>query len=421
MSGEISKIFTQYQQKYPMYRTDAIVDMMLDDGVITFDIAKELKSGKSLFLIDREFNLNNNPEDYTEILGGYFTRTQPKEKAETNFNRKIEPTFQSKVQGDCWLLSDINALNQTEWGRQAIYDSIVPDEDGSGGVTIKFKGSPLKEKEIHITAEEIDNARKSGNYSDGDDDMIAFELATERTFRKMVKLGLATYPDSDESRQSYGVRYRSFIHLGVKTDKFEQYPISELLGIENYALNIMPLNDRPKSKEEKDKIYRWLAQNRDNVSIHCGFGYIFDGHGDPDSKDYIKGKHDYAIKEFKYGKYVTLFDPYYSDYEIKLDWKTFFEDATGISLSFKDSKTLKQFKDILPENYDDYCKRSREFWDNLMEEHDRKFKEYIEKTRNLSYEERRTQLDSLSKAFDEEIERGFDYDAEVKKSRNNKQ
>ena len=191
MAGEIQALFNKYQQKYPLYTKEAIVDTMLKDGVITPDIAKKIKSGTSLFLLDNSFSSKNTNKDLnmTEIFGGSFRKQKAKPK--TNFNRQVEATFQSKTQGDCWLLSDINALNCTEWGRKAIHDAIIPDANNTGGVTIKFKGSPLKQKSFHISANEIIKAKKSGNYAKGDDDMIAFELATEK-LSKMIEKGLTT-------------------------------------------------------------------------------------------------------------------------------------------------------------------------------------------------------------------------------------
>ena len=83
-------------------------------------------------------------------------------------------------------IDTICKLEDVEKLRKAIEEAIVPDTYGNNGVTIKFKGSPIKQKEFYITAEEIAKARESGNYSSGDDDMIAFELATEKTFKAVV-------------------------------------------------------------------------------------------------------------------------------------------------------------------------------------------------------------------------------------------
>lgn len=43
MAGEIQALFNSYQKKYPYYTRDAIVEIMLDDGVITFQVANKIK------------------------------------------------------------------------------------------------------------------------------------------------------------------------------------------------------------------------------------------------------------------------------------------------------------------------------------------------------------------------------------------
>lgn len=364
MAGEIQALYSKYQQKYPLYNKEKIVDIMLNDGVITFDVAKKIKSGKSLFLIDNEFKASSqNDLSMTELMGGCFSTAK---KPITNFNKKIEPTKQPMTQGDCWLLSDINALSYTEFGRKAISDAIIPDKNGSGGVTIKFKGSPLKQKAIHITASEIDKARKSGNYSSGDDDMIAFELATEKTFKEMVKQGLAERAEDDEYIKQMGGKYRSFIFAGIKTNKFDQYPISELLGVKAQKIYVAKMREHKTSNKDIEQMLINLSENKNNVSCWCAFSPV-QSYGNKKSKNYIHGGHAYAIKTISKGKEVILTDPHYSNYEIKVPWKVFKELVIDITVSYKDQKTEQQFKsNALPKNYEQNLKKiDKEFENNL--------------------------------------------------------
>lgn len=368
MVGEIQALFNKYQQKYPLYTREAIVDIMLDDGVITFDIAKKIKSGVSLFLIDNSLNkqIIGNGINMTEIFGGNFSKT--KTPLKTKFNRRIEPTKQPMTQGDCWLLSDINSLNNTEWGRKAIYDAIIPDEDGRGGVTIKFKGSPLNKKSIHITAYQIDAARKSGNYSEGDDDMIAFELATEITFKEMVKQGYAKRREDDNYIQEMGGSYRSYIFAGITTDKFDQYPISELLGIKTKKVYISHMKEQQNGKKDIDSMLKYVSNNQNNISGWCAFT-PFTNYGDKNTKNYIHGGHAYAIKKLNYGKEVILSDPHYSNYEIKIPWQIFTEEVMDITYSFKDTKNEQQFKkNALPPKYEYNLKKSQDNFDKAVNE-----------------------------------------------------
>lgn len=373
-------LFSKYQEKYPLYRTEVIIDKMLDDGVITFEDAKNLREGKSIFSLNNNYfsNFDDNTT-MTEIMGGHFTT---KLASKTNFNKKIEYTNQPWTQGDCWLLSDINALNTTEWGRKTIEEAIIPDTDGSGGVTIKFKGSPLEQKEIYITAEEIVNARESGNYVAEDDDMIAFELATEKTFREMVKQGLAERVADDENIEWSGAKYRSYIFFGVKNDKFNQFPVSELLGIKTQNLMLHAYEYHPKANEITKNALLWFNNNKENISCVCAFGFLLEGWGDENSKDSLKGKHAYAIKDIKYGKEVIVSDPHYSDYEIKVPWDIFQKWVINLVFSFKDEKTKQNYEKLLPSDFDTYLKKYKNFNEEIKKQEKTK-EEYLKMGKEL--------------------------------------
>ena len=339
MADGIQAIFNKYQQKYPLYTRDAIVDIMLDDGVINFDIAKKIKSGVSLFLLNNDsFKPKNNNFSMTEIMGGSFTKTKTKPK--THFNRRIEHTFQSTKQGDCWLLSDINALNQTEWGKQAIYDAIAPDEDDSGGITIKFKGSPLKQKEFHFTAEDIDKARNSGRYSSGDDDMIAFELAMEKIGTLMEKLGMGTRTTHFDSKAGY----KTYIANGGIYDKDgNTMDISTFItGRKDVLLSCGIDMNVTKSFLKK------LTDSMENVATVCTFKSESTSNRKENSP--VHGGHAYAIKKIVYGKFVTVIDPYHADKEIKLPWSDFISDIETLRTATKNHSIKNSLETIIPQN-----------------------------------------------------------------------
>lgn len=356
MAGEIQALFNQYQQRYPLYTRDAIVELMLDDGVITFDVANKIKSGVSLFLLDKDPFKPAKNDDFsmTEIMGGSFTKTKTKPK--TKFNRKIEPTFQSKKQGDCWLLSDINALNLTDWGKQAIHDAIIPDEGNSGGVTIRFKGSPLKQKELHFTANDIQEAKDSGKYSSGDDDMIALELATEQTLKAMVKQRIGKRVDDFDELMGW----KSYL-FGVLTDEEhnKQIAISNLLGIERIDIHIKSqLVEEKDFDKAQEKILKYLATNFDKTASVCNF--MGDFSGNRYENEEIHGNHAYAIKKINYGKEVIIIDPYHSDKEIKLTWDKFLEHVESIYTSVQNKKVKNDVYKALPVNYEQKYRKNTE-------------------------------------------------------------
>ena len=80
--------------------------------------------------------------------------------------------------GDCWLLSTINSMRDTSWGCNAINNAIK--NDGNGGAILTLYNDSGKRFKIHITKNEIENAKKNKLCSTGDDDMCAIELACKK-------------------------------------------------------------------------------------------------------------------------------------------------------------------------------------------------------------------------------------------------
>lgn len=103
------------------------------------------------------------------------------------FDGVIGVTMQSYKTGDCWLLAGVNSLNQTDWGREIIKNSLKPD--AHGGVVVTLNGAKCSQKDFHITAEDLKNAQQNEKYSVGDNDMTAIELAVEKYAQLQVKEG----------------------------------------------------------------------------------------------------------------------------------------------------------------------------------------------------------------------------------------
>ena len=372
MAGEIQALFNQYQQKYPLYTRETIIDLMVEDGAITLDIAKKIKSGTSLFLLDNTFiksdNINHDI-NMTKILGGNFSqKSTTKVRPKTNFNRKIEPTKQAKGQIDCWLLSGINALSTTKWGKETIYNAILPDMDGSGGVTIKLKGSPILQKNFHITAEEIDIAKKKGEYSDGDDDMIAMELAVEKLFKIMDKQGLGKI-------DRLGANTNSYLGNMMVGDKENEH----MLGIEELLTGqperYVCFHLRNVNKEEYNKTYKYISNNHKNMSITLTISNKKDALGGRDKDDPVHGNHSYAVKDFAYGRYITISDPYNAGKDIKLSWSKFLSEEVTLFFSFENNKELQNFNNALPENYDNKVKEVQKESQAKIDAYDKEQKE----------------------------------------------
>ena len=65
-------LFSRYQEKYPLHRTEVIIDKMLDDGVIKFEDAKNLREGKSIFSLNNNYFSNFDSSSSTEHVNLHF-------------------------------------------------------------------------------------------------------------------------------------------------------------------------------------------------------------------------------------------------------------------------------------------------------------------------------------------------------------
>ena len=91
MAGEIQTLFNKYQKRYSLYTREAIVDLMLKDGVISPDTAKKIKSGKSLFLIDNSIaNINQEFKDELPNMDAFESTTKKKQDYVKRYHPKFE-------------------------------------------------------------------------------------------------------------------------------------------------------------------------------------------------------------------------------------------------------------------------------------------------------------------------------------------
>lgn len=96
-------------------------------------------------------------------------------------DKNIENSKQGEL-GDCYILAGLNNLSYSEKGKQLIADSLQQNDNGS--YTVNFKGSG---DSFNITEEELANARNSGEYSEGDNTVLLFELAFEKVIKNVEK------------------------------------------------------------------------------------------------------------------------------------------------------------------------------------------------------------------------------------------
>ncbi len=139
-------------------------------------------------------------------------------------NEEIEDFNQGQT-GDCYLLSALQSLSLSEYGRELIHNMIRQNPDGSYTVTLKGgyskKGSYedakytnwcAKVTEYTFSLDQIFEARATGLYSKGDWDVLLIEMAIS----KLIKEQAYTedyVPNRDGDPYLYGGNLKLVMHL----------------------------------------------------------------------------------------------------------------------------------------------------------------------------------------------------------------
>ena len=232
----------------------------------------------------------------------------------TNINGEIEDTEQGKT-GDCWLLTNLNCLRDTKWGKQIIKNAIQPD--GKGGAIITFKGAKTKAKKFHITAAAIVQARKSGIYSKGDDDVIAMELAVERY--------LKIYTNQEHLKPGQAIDGSStgpadFVELLTGKRPNEHYI---------FPPQSNKLSEGEKSYNEKRRVLEEIEKHPEEYAVMVGFqGDSIDG--------VMLGQHAYQLQKVitkNNKKYVVLVNPHHSSEKIEMEMDKFIYYSNDIRIT----------------------------------------------------------------------------------------
>ncbi len=260
-----------------------------------------------------------------------------------NIDEKIGDSAQGNA-ADCWLLATLNSLSYSAEGQKIIKDAIK--DNGNGTRTVDLKGIG---KGITVSDKELAEARKSGKYSSGDDDMLLMEIAFEKAMDKIKSGEIKTNSyiqgqakDGDRSID-WGYSYDAmFLLTGKGTESVY------------YNRDHWSHDDKPwYSKEKIQRALPWLADFcgnglesvYDKLEKNPG-GYCatiaFQGNkkeGEPVTVKDVNGKsvtlstgnggHMWSIKSVK-GDKVTIVNPWDSSKEITVSKKEIAKYVTGI-------------------------------------------------------------------------------------------
>ena len=183
--NQLGKNDKQMQSIFAKYDTDG-------DGKINTSNAKGVNELEG-FMSDYNKMLSDGNADkeqvsfFTNIYNKIVNLMKPENKnkiyedgEEIVANGVLENSAQGRI-GDCWLHSQVNALKDTDFGKDAIKNAIQKNEDGS--YTVKFKGV---NKSYTFSSEEIQSKIDENVYSKGDLDYKLIEMGVEKLYDEQI-------------------------------------------------------------------------------------------------------------------------------------------------------------------------------------------------------------------------------------------
>ena len=244
-----------------------------------------------LNFIDGIKSINSKIQDLEKISNqGYPNLGSGKEKG---INGKIDETVYQGNYEDCWLISGVLAMSYTEEGAGIIQDSIKQNTDGSIGVTFPFNAETYNISKDEFEKNNLSIYSREYNYSVGDDDMLALELAAEKLIQAQ---GITKYSIQDGGNPYY---------------------IFKMFNADNIIVSKSPndvINAFKEFERFPDKYAMTLGVLENSV---CG----------------LKKGHGYAIKTVDKDN-VILVDPWDTSKEISVDKNELLNYAEDLSLVY---------------------------------------------------------------------------------------
>lgn len=302
--NEVGNIYDEILNEAPEVKTS--VDNLSNQDKEVFEMLSQEKASTAV-------QSNDAPEGVLEDFGNWFCGLFKKETKDG----VIDETKQQAT-GDCWLLSGVNALSYTEEGREIIKNAL----DYEDGYTIVRLDGVRPGYCVIIEDDELAENKKTKKYSSGDDDMIIFEMAIEKTFDEIGSGHLVVDPNSPWTLS------QARIEGTLEEDQ------ASITG--NYVSVSMTLVSGKKSETIKNedamraKLEEFEQNGNKDLAIGTainpkeGLDEVFEIKDVNGNKHRMASQHAYAIKSVENGV-VTVINPWNSGEEIPMDMDDYLE------------------------------------------------------------------------------------------------
>ena len=256
------------------------------------------------------------------------------ENVDLKINGEIDEYVIQGATGDCWLIAGIYSLSSNESGREIIKNSISTNSDGSAVVSFRGIGVSYTLSASEIMRHDTDN-NENDSYSNGDNDMLVFELAVEKLWSDINK-GRVTLDSNNEDITYTGEGN------GIDDGGLPNQIIYYLTGIdskESYHENLTDLN-----RDEVLSILNDAYSSSDNI---LSFGVYYGVHSanliDGSSYELNLGDsgHALAITNMT-ADTVTFINPWDATVSYTMSWEEFANLGIGYIASADLSEAIEK-------------------------------------------------------------------------------
>ena len=258
--------------------------------------------------------INNNSNIKSNILKKFGFGTK---------DGKISETKQGST-GDCWLMSRVNALSYTDKGKEIINNAL---EYNANSTTVHLRGFG----DITITNEELQEAKNSGKFSNGDDDMLALELAMQKFIKEVKSGNIKLDPNMpDEIKNAIETTLESSDNVSGGFPVLMMYLLTGKVGASQGSMT-------QGGEGVKNLLEQFEKNGGKDVAMCASFGENTNVQDINGNTVTLIGPHAYSIKEVKDG-ICTLINPWDSSQEIKVSIDTL--DSVGCRIDYNKTQNF---------------------------------------------------------------------------------